>query len=135
MELSNDVSPESLDKIQKIARAEMYGRTQLLKLDNKLREIDHRIRKHKDNKTYKYTLKQRRKVTLGVRNMFAKYVQRKSIQATKLVIQSFAEAMMSRHRMRPETSRDRTSATSSGRMSATNSGEISATSSDGTGTT
>ncbi|XP_069127118.1 uncharacterized protein [Argopecten irradians] len=109
MEIPADVSPAALDKIQKIARAEMYGRSQLIKLDNKLRELDKRIQRCHDHKPYKHVLKQRRKITTGVRNMFAKYVQRKSIQATKLVIQNFAETMLARHRssLRPRSQRPR----------------------------
>lgn len=98
-----EISQESLDRIQRISTAEMKGRAQIILLENKIRDVTIRLKRNPG--PFRPSLRHRKRVLENVRNMYKKYVTKKTIQATKLVIQNFTESMMAaRSRLDSETS-------------------------------
>ncbi|CAG2233236.1 unnamed protein product [Mytilus edulis] len=81
--------------MQKLVRAEMYGRRQLTVLNVRLNEINKRLKICKDRgvNSHLYVLKQRRKVTENVRNMYGIYVRRKMTAVARMIISNFSNSV------------------------------------------
>ncbi|CAC5393988.1 unnamed protein product [Mytilus coruscus] len=90
-----DVSQVTITKMQKLVRAEMFGRRQLTVLNIKLNEINKRLKICKDRgvNSHLYVLKQRRKVTENVRNMYGIYVRRKMTAVARMIITNFSNSV------------------------------------------
>ncbi|XP_071139809.1 uncharacterized protein [Mytilus edulis] len=90
-----DVSQMTITKMQTLVRAEMYGRRQLTVLNVRLNEINKRLKICKDRgvNSHLYVLKQRRKVTENVRNMYGIYVRRKMTAVARMIISNFSNSV------------------------------------------
>lgn len=92
------VSHVTMSKMQKLIKSEMYGRKQLTVLNIKLNDIDKRLKvcRERGSKSHRYMLKQRRKVTENVRNMYGIFVRRKMMAVARLIITNFSNSMFGR---------------------------------------
>lgn len=92
------VSHVTMTKMQKLIKLEMYGRRQLTVLNIKLNDIDKRLNvcRERGPKSHRYILKQRRKVTENVRNMYGIFVRRKMMAVARLIITNFSNSMFGR---------------------------------------
>lgn len=92
------VSHVTISQMQKLIKSEMYGRRQLTLLNIKLNDIDKRLKicRERGPKSHRYMLKQRRKVTENVRNMYGIFVRRKMVAVARLIITNFSNSRFGR---------------------------------------
>jgi hypothetical protein len=82
---------EFLDGMKVIMQAETHGRSQLILLDNKIRELKCRIRRcsQTGNKAYQCSLERRQMIAQNVRAVYQHYVMKKKADAVRLFIEAF----------------------------------------------
>lgn len=91
-----DMPTEFLEGMKVIMQAETRGKSQLTLLDDKIKDLDFRIRRcsQTGNKAYKYSLEQRKMITQNVREVYQRYVMKKKADAARLLIGAFKRQIL-----------------------------------------
>lgn len=126
------IAPVTLTRMQKLIKAEMFGRRQLRVLDIRINELDKRLKicKERGPKSLRYMLRQRKRVVENVRHMYGIYVQRKTMAVARMILHNFAASTLGGLNRNSESDNDPTEEQTSSADSSLVSSEDSNSSSD-----